>query len=115
MPAGRDYARRVEILEGVSLLNLVLTLASLGVRAFALVDALMRPTEAYPAAGKLTKVAWCAILGIGLAGGLIGLGGFVGLFNIAALIAAIVYLVDVRPAVREIGKPGRSEGPYGTW
>ncbi len=103
------------ILEGLSLLNLALTLASLGVRAFALVDALMRPTEAYVAAGKLTKVAWCAILGIGLGVGLLNVGSFVGLFNIAALIAAIVYLVDVRPAVRELGKPGRNEGPYGSW
>jgi len=29
-----------------------------------------------------------------------------GLFNLAGTIAAIVYLVDVRPAVRELRRPG---------
>jgi len=100
--------------EFVDLLTEILGYASLGVRAFALIDALTRPTDAYPAAGKLTKVAWCAILGIGLAVGLLG-GSVIGLFNLAGLIAAILYLVDVRPAVREIGKPGRNQGPYGPW
>jgi len=99
----------------IGLLNLVLFLASLGVRAFAFADSLVRPADAYPAAGKLTKLAWCAILGVGLAVGLLLPGGLIGLFNIAGLIAAILYLVDVRPAVREIGKPGRNQGPYGSW
>jgi len=105
----------VDINDAVNTLNLVLFYASIAVRAFAFVDALTRPTDAYPAAGKLTKVAWCAILGIGLAVGLLLPGSIIGLFNIAGLIAAILYLVDVRPAVREIGKPGRNQGPYGTW
>lgn len=101
--------------EAVQTLNVVLLYAGLAVRAFAFVDALTRPTEAYPAAGKLTKVAWCAILGIGLAVGILLPGSVIGLFNLAGLVAAILYLVDVRPAVREIGKPGRNQGPYGSW
>ncbi len=96
-------------------LNLALLFASLGAKAFALVDALTRPAEAFPAAGKMTKVAWCAILGVALAAGLLLRGSVIGLFSIAGLIAAILYLVDVRPAVREVGKPGRSQGPYGAW
>lgn len=99
----------------VDLLTAVLFLFSLGVRAFAFVDSLIRPTGAYPAAGKLTKLAWCAILGVGLAVGLLLPGGLISLLNIAGLIAAILYLVDVRPAVREVGKPGRNQGPYGSW
>lgn len=105
----------VGITEGLNTLNFLLFYAGIAVRGFALVDALTRPTEAFAAAGKLTKVAWCAILGIGLAVGLLLPGSIIGLFNIAGLIAAILYLVDVRPAVREIGKPGRNQGPYGTW
>jgi len=98
----------------IDLLNLGLYFLGLAARAFAFVDALIRPAAAFPAAGKLTKVAWCAILGVGLALALVS-SSLLGLFNIAGLIAAILYLVDVRPAVREIGKPGSHQGPYGTW
>ena len=63
----------------------------------------------------LLGVTTCAILGIGLAVGVLLNGSIIGLFNIAGLIAAILYLVDVRPAVREIGKPGSNQGPYGAW
>lgn len=96
-------------------LYFVLFAASMVVRGFAFLDALTRPTEAYAAAGKLTKVGWCAILGVGLAVGVLLRGSVIGLFNLAGLVAAILYLVDVRPAVREIGKPGRNQGPYGAW
>lgn len=98
----------------MNLLNAVLLLLSLGTRVFALVDAAVRPAPAFEAAGKLTKTAWLIILGLGVAVGLV-LPGLVSLLNIAALIAAIVYLVDVRPAVREIGRPDRRNGPTGQW
>ena len=100
--------------EGMNLLNTLLFLASIGTRVFALVDAVTRPTQAFEAAGKLTKTAWLIILGLGVAVGLV-LPGTVGLVNIAALIAAIVYIVDVRPAVRELGRPDRRNGPSGQW
>jgi hypothetical protein len=39
-----------------------------------------------------------------------------GLFGIAAVTAACVYLADVRPALREAGSGGnRNVGPYGPW
>jgi hypothetical protein len=38
-----------------------------------------------------------------------------GLLNLAGTIAAAVYLAGVRPAVREIGRPGKGDGPYGPW
>ena len=37
----------------------------LAVKIFAFVSALMYSTESYRAANKLTKPAWCAILGLG--------------------------------------------------
>ena len=100
--------------EGMSLLNAGVLLLSLGVRIFALIDALTRPTQAFEAAGKLTKTAWLIILSVGVLVGLV-LGGPLSIFNIAALIAAIVYLVDVRPAVRELGRPDRRNGPSTQW
>ncbi|MFD2356051.1 DUF2516 family protein [Nonomuraea ferruginea] len=45
-----------------------------------------------------------AFLGIGL-----------GLFSIAAVIAAAIYIVDVKPAVKGMGGRGGNSGPYGPW
>ena len=79
-------------------LNLVL----LGFAVWALVDAAIRPGPAFPAAGKLTKPAWLAILGICVGLCLYGV-ALLGLFGGLIAVAVIVYLVDVRPAVRGTG------------
>jgi hypothetical protein len=73
---------------------LLISLATLLVKLFALVDAGMRPARGYVVEGKQTKQFWLIVLGIAV------LASFVGLFTIIGLIAALVYLVDVRPAVR---------------
>ena len=77
-----------------------ISVAVLILHAWALVDCVTRPANAFEAAGKLTKPAWLAITGIALALGL--LFNPLGLFGLAAIVASIVYLVDVRPAVKEI-------------
>lgn len=79
-------------------LNLVL----LGFAVWAFVDAAIRPGPAFPAAGKLTKPAWLAILGLSVALCLYGV-PLLGLFGGLIAVAVIVYLVDVRPAVRGTG------------
>ena len=87
--------------------NLLLQLiawAILLVQAWALIDCAIRPTQAFPAAGKLTKPAWLGITAVALV--LSFLFNPLGLFGIAALVAAIVYLVDVRPAVKEVSDGG---------
>jgi hypothetical protein len=83
----------------------VLGLGALALKVWALADAIYRPGPAYAAAGKLTKPAWVAILAVAL---LITGSDFMGLLGLVSVIAAIVYLVDVRPAVRAL-KPG---GPW---
>ena len=74
--------------------------------AWAFVDALIRPSAGFVAAGKLTKPGWAAITG--LAAVIIFLSKnpmtFLGL---PAVIAAVVYLVDVRPAVRGLRRGNR--------
>jgi hypothetical protein len=100
--------------EGMTLLNTLVFVASVGTRAYALIDAFFRPAEAYVAAGKLTRPAWLIILGLGLVVGVV-LPPPISLLNIAALIAAIIYIVDVRPALRELGRPDRRNGPSGQW
>jgi hypothetical protein len=82
-----------------SITNVIL-LAALVIQVWALVDALTHPAGAYLAAGKLTKPAWLAILGVALV--VVLLSGWFGSLGLAAIIATIVYFVDVRPALRRV-------------
>jgi hypothetical protein len=99
---------------------------ALGVLAFiaqivALIDALRNRPDAFVAAGKQTKQRWAIILGIATAIGFISFNGVIisplNLLNIIAFVAAAVYLVDVRPALRQVtGRGGGNQsGPYGGW
>ncbi len=104
-----------------TLIFIVLAVVAFGLQAFALVDALRRPAGSFVAAGKRTKNFWLAILVIAAAVGFISL-PFPGLLdpfnflNLIAVVAAAVYLTDVRPAVRQIrGGGGGHSGPYGPW
>lgn len=89
-----------------NLLLSILGLAMLAVQVWALIDCAIRPAQAFPAAGKLTKPAWLAITAIALFVSFFLGGGGLGLFGIVAIVAAIVYLVDVRPAVKEVSDGG---------
>ena len=87
----------------------LLELGCLAVAVWALIDCAIRPTAAFPAAGKLTKPAWLAITGG--AALLQFLAPVLSIFGIAAIVASIVYLVDVRPAVKEVQGGGRWNRP----
>ncbi len=100
----------------------VLLVAAFVIEAWAFIDALRHPANAYVAASKQTKPIWLIILGVALLIGIGGITGRVGLFTsllalpIIAFVAASIYLVDVRPKVREIRtRPGTRQGPYGPW
>ena len=100
---------------------LVLAVGAFAIEVWALVDALRHSAGAYTAAGKLTKPIWLAILGVATAFGILGLPGgpldSLGFLAIIGVVAAAVYLTDVRPAVRQMrGRGGgRQSGPYGPW
>lgn len=78
---------------------LVASLAMFAVQAFAFVDAVSHKPEAYVAADKLTKPAWLIILGIALAAHML-IWSPMSFLNLIGTVAAIVYLVDARPALR---------------
>ena len=78
-----------------------LSLAMFGVQAFAFVDALTQRKDAYVAADKLTKPAWTLILGLGVLAHLL-FWSPLSLLNLVGIVAAIVYVVDVRPAIRSL-------------
>jgi Protein of unknown function (DUF2516) len=74
-------------------------------RVWAFVDCLVRKTAAFPAAGKLTKPAWAIITLVSAV-----IGYFfppLNLLSFFSLIATLVYLTDVRPAVRQISGGSR--------
>ena len=80
-------------------LLLVVSLVLLALKIYALVTALMFSPDHYRAADKLTKPAWVAILGIGVAAQVL-MPDVRNLINLAFTIAVFVYLADVRPALR---------------
>jgi hypothetical protein len=90
---------------------LVIFFAIVLIKVFALADAAFRPAPAFPATGKQTKPFWIAVLALAV------LTTLLGFLSIVGLVAALVYILDVRPAVREVPRGGASThmGPYGPW
>jgi len=80
-----------------SYLTLLMMFVLLAVTIFAFINSLLYSAESYVAAGKLTKPAWNIILGLAVLLQLIPAGLFI--VRIALLVAALVYLADVRPAL----------------
>ncbi|MGI8869884.1 MAG: DUF2516 family protein [Mycobacteriales bacterium] len=83
----------------------IIQIGCLAVELWAFIDCTTRPADAFRAAEKLTKPGWLVITG--LAAVVTFFAGTIGFFGIAAIIAALVYLADVRPAVREISGGSR--------
>ena len=71
---------------------------TLALALWAFVDALIRPAAGFVAAGKLTKPGWLAITGLAVV--VIYFFTPMSFLGLPAVIGAVVYLVDVRPAVR---------------
>ncbi len=101
----------------------LLALVALGLELWAVADCARHRANAFEATGKRTKTFWLALTGgaaligvISLFGSGGGIFGTLGLFGLAAVVAASVYLADVRPAVKDAGRGGsRNMGPYGPW
>lgn len=92
----------------------ILSLVMFIVELWAFIDAAIRPKAGYVSADKQTKNLWLVLLGLALVVTAVFRVGFLSIFGIAGLIVALVYLADVRPAVRQVqGKGGSSYGPYG--
>lgn len=85
-----------------SLLLLAIALGLIAMKAVAVVDCLRRPAAAFPAHDKLTKPVWTAITVAALVVDVLFFSPM-NLLSIAGTVAAIVYLVDVKPAVSGTG------------
>jgi hypothetical protein len=87
------------VFEIQGMILMVATLAIFAAQGWAFVDAISHKPEVYVAADKLTKNAWLIILGVALAAHMI-FWHPISLLNLAGTVAALVYLVDVRPTLR---------------
>ena len=74
---------------------LVIFLGIVLIKLFALIDAVSRPAGAFAYADKQTKQIWLAIL----VGALVST--FLSFLSLIGLVAALVYLLDVRPAITQ--------------
>lgn len=74
---------------------LVIFIAIVLIKLFALIDAASRPAGTFVYAEKQTKQIWLAIL----VGAL--LTTFMNFLTLIGLVAALVYLLDVRPAITQ--------------
>ncbi|MEW2292214.1 DUF2516 family protein [Streptomyces sp. NPDC006743] len=91
--------------------------------AFGLCDAAIRREDAFRAADKQNKVFWLIILGLALV--VSYLFSILSFLPIIGVIASIVYIVDVRPALKQVSGGGggwgrrrggsSSDGPYGPY
>jgi hypothetical protein len=99
-----------------SFVLLILGIGSLILTGFAFFDVLRRKASLFPHVGKLTKPVWLGILGAAFLIAVVTLFSPLGLLNIAGVVAAGVYLADLRPKLKQVGGgSGSSYGPYGPY
>jgi len=84
-------------------INLIVTISLVAVEVVALLNCLSQRADAFPVVGSLSKNAWTGIL---LASTLVTaicgyFGQTISIFAFAAITAAAVYMLDVRPALRD--------------
>jgi len=80
-------------------ISLVVFIVIFIVEAFAMIDAVARPAQAYLAADKMNKQAWMMILGLAL---LVQILLPSVMLQLIGLVAALVYILDARPALQSV-------------
>ena len=106
--AATTLSAPIFVYDVIYVIALVLKVVAVGTSLYALIHAASQRADAFTAAGKLSKPAW---VGINVAALLVtllfGLGP-ASILGIIAITASLVYIVDVRPAVREVSEGGSS-------
>ncbi|MFI5493191.1 DUF2516 family protein [Actinoplanes sp. NPDC051859] len=84
-------------------ITIVVSIVSLVVQAVALIHCITQRGDGFQAIGTLPKGAWLAILAVCIVLTLLGVGGgATGLFGLIGIAAALIYLLDVRPGLRDL-------------
>ena len=82
-------------------INLLLMIFSLVVQAVALIHCLTQRGDGFQAIGTLPKGAWAAILAVCIVLTLL-VSGASGIFSMIGIAAALIYLLDVRPGLKDL-------------
>ena len=101
-----------------SFVLLLLGIGSAGLTGYAFADVLRRKGTLFPHVGRLSKGAWLGILGAAFAIAIVSLGSpnTLGLLNVVGVVAAGIYLADLKPKLKQVGGgSGSSFGPYGPY
>jgi hypothetical protein len=84
--------------------ELIITIALVVIEVAALINCLSQRADAFPVVGSLSKNAWLGILAasvlVTLVCGFV-FGQTISIFAFAAITAAAIYLLDVRPGLRD--------------
>jgi asparagine N-glycosylation enzyme membrane subunit Stt3 len=91
----------VDVFDIQGKLQLLISVVLFGFQAWAFLDAVARRPDVFVAAEKMTKPAWMLILGIALVAHML-IWSPVSLLNLLGAVAAIVYIVDARPAMQSL-------------
>jgi len=85
----------------VNYLNLLVLILSLIVQVVALIHCLTQRGDGFQAIGTLPKGAWAGILAVCIVLSVL-IGGSVRLFSLIGVAAALIYLLDVRPGLKDL-------------
>lgn len=83
-----------------SFITLALFVAFLVVKVWAFADCATRPRDGFVAAGRRTRNFWLLLTGLATLTAFVA--SPLGIFGLAGLVVSLVYLLDVRPRLREI-------------
>jgi hypothetical protein len=92
----------VDVLEVEQYVALVALLGMLVLKAFALTNALLWPSSAYALTLRWSKARWLGLLALALGTDVLLLRHPVTPVSVVLLVPALVYVLDVRPAVAAI-------------
>ena len=97
------YAAPIFYNEVRFVIELILLVFALVIEGVAVVHAITQRSDAFPAIGTLPKGGWIAILAVCMLLTLLGVGGGVlSIFGLIGIAAALIYLLDVRPGLRDL-------------
>jgi NO-binding membrane sensor protein with MHYT domain len=83
------------------LVLLAMWVVTFAVKAFAFVDCIRRPKEAFPAVGRQSKVLWLILTGLAAGAGVFP-GFTLNIIGLAGVVVALVYVFDVRVKIIDI-------------
>ncbi|MFI2710152.1 DUF2516 family protein [Micromonospora sp. NPDC018662] len=95
------YAAPIFAFEVRNVIQLILLVFALVIQGVALVHALTQRGDGFAALGTLPKGGWVAILAVCLLLTLLGFGP-ISLFGLVGIAAGLIYLLDVRPGLRDL-------------